>query len=221
MASGPSKSCRSYLTQFRLVPLLTRPSAASELGLATLGPQERTVCVAVALYSLVCSVCQHACLLLRQCIQMRRHISTGVQETPESRQRRQPVLLSTEQQERPDQAPRSKTPAKKRPRPDSAKPKLDGSSAAPARHSLKGAAAQQDNIGKALIASKEGEPWRSINDMACTRRDDLALKHFLQKLFKGKGNVHHACSAVSAQLLCMHNDCGNEAFNTMSPCRQS
>ena len=140
------------------------------------------MCVAVALYNLVGSVCQHACLLLRQCIQMRRHVFTGVQETPESRQRRQPVLLSTEQQERPDQAPRSKTLAKKRPRPDSAKPKLDGSSAAPARHSLKGAAAQQENIGKALIASKEGEPWHSMNGMACTRRGDLALKQFLQKI---------------------------------------
>ena len=147
-----------------------------------------------------------------------RHAFTYVQETPESRQRRQPVLLSTEQ-ERPDEAPRSKTPAKKRPRPDSAKPDLDGSCAAAARYLLKGAAAQQDNIGKRIIASKVGEPWHSVNDIACNVRGDLA--DFCRNLFKGKDNVHHACSGDSAQFLFMQNDGGNEAFKTRLPCRQS
>ena len=105
----------------------------------------------------LCALHVSMLLLLRQCTQMRRHACKRVQETPESRQRRQPVLLSTEQ-ERPDQAPRSKIPAKKRPRLDSAKPSLDGSCTAAARYLSKGAAAQQDNIGKAIIASKGGEP---------------------------------------------------------------
>jgi hypothetical protein len=92
------------------------------------------------------------------------------QETTGSRQRRQPVLLSAQQQEQPDLAPSSRPPAKKRPKPDSAKPKLNGSSSAPAERSLRGAAAQQESVGMALTASKAGEQWHSIEDLICTRR---------------------------------------------------